>query len=81
MASIRAAQFLPGGTVHCFDGRGQKIEEIVEPSVKVFIESNLKRGRISDTTRIYTKTGQIATVAELKKQLKIGGFWASLFGW
>ena len=77
---IRAAQFLNKEAILCVGADGKRVEIAREPSVKAFIETKLKRGQINDTTVIYHQ-GKVETVAALKKQLKIGGFWARLFGW
>jgi len=81
--AIRAAQVFENGEIHCFNGDGQKTAVIDEPSVKAFIATNLAKGRISETTKIYLPkqaSVEITTVRELKKKLGIGSFWRNLFG-
>lgn len=79
MENIRAAQIFDDGTVECFDRHGKKTLIKHETSVKAFVETELKHGRIDDTTKIYLPTGKIAEVHVLKKELKIGSWWSRLF--
>ena len=78
MTVIRAAQFLDGGIVHCYDKDGKKIAITIETSVRSFVETKLKKKQIDDRTTIYAR-GEKKTVAILKKELGIGSFWRWLF--
>lgn len=80
---IRVAQIFEDGKVACFNEAGKKISERIEPSVKSFVEIELKRGSITDSTTVYhPKSGRVtaSTVKQLKKDLGIARpFWARFF--
>ena len=81
MPDIRAAEFRDNGDILCFNGDGRKIAVRSEPSVRAFVEKELKSKKINETTKLYLPamgSVEITTVAEVKKRLGMNSIWYKL---